>query len=75
MAKGKLIPVEGRVVEDLSNNKYRVELDNGIMVTAYIGGRIRVHNIKILVGDVVTVEVSPYDIANGRIVYRKNGGR
>lgn len=75
MAKGKLIPVEGRVVEDLSNNKYRVELDNGIMVTAYIGGRIRVHNIKILVGDIVSVEVSPYDITNGRIVYRKNGGK
>ena len=73
MPKGKLIPIEGRVVEDLSNNKYNVELDNGVVVNAYLGGKIRVNNIRILVGDVVTVEVSPYDVTTGRIVYRKNG--
>lgn len=73
MPKGKLIPIEGRVVEDLSNNKYKVELDNGVVVNAYLGGKIRVNNIRILVGDVVTVEVSPYDVTTGRIVYRKNG--
>lgn len=73
MSKGKLIPIEGRVVEDLSNNKYKVELDNGVVVNAYIGGKIRINNIRILVGDVVTVELSPYDITTGRIVYRKNG--
>lgn len=73
MPKGKLIPVEGRVVEDLSNNKYKVELDNGVVVNAYIGGKIRINNIKIIVGDVVTVELTPYDITTGRIVYRKNG--
>jgi translation initiation factor IF-1 len=73
MSKGKLIPVEGRVVEDLSNNKYKVELDNGVVVNAYIGGKVRINNIKIIVGDVVTVELTPYDITTGRIVYRKNG--
>ena len=73
MPKGKLIPIEGRVVEDLSNNKYKVKLDNGVVVNAYLGGKIRVNNIRILVGDVVTVEVSPYDVTTGRIVYRKNG--
>ena len=73
MSKGKLIPIEGRVAEDLSNNKYKVELDNGVVVNAYIGGKIRINNIRILVGDVVTVELSPYDITTGRIVYRKNG--
>lgn len=73
MGKGNLISMEGTVIEDLSNNKYKVELDNGFVVTAYIGGKIRINNIRIMVGDIVTVEISPYDVANGRIVYRKNG--
>lgn len=71
MAKKDLISTEGVVVEDLSNGKYRVELDGGHEITAYIGGKMRLHNIKIIVGDTVTVEVSPYDVYNGRIVYRK----
>lgn len=73
MGKGNLISMEGTVIEDLSNNKYKVELDNGFIVTAYIGGKIRINNIRIMVGDIVTVEISPYDVTNGRIVYRKNG--
>lgn len=73
MGKGNLISTEGTVIEDLSNNKYKVELDNGFIVTAYIGGKIRINNIRIMVGDIVTVEISPYDVTNGRIVYRKNG--
>lgn len=72
MAKGNLIGVEGTVTDNLSNNKYRVELDNGMEITAYLGGKVRMHNIKIMVGDLVTVEVSPYDLTTGRIVYRKN---
>ena len=73
MGKGNLISMEGTVIEDLSNNKYKVELDNGFVVTAYIGGKIRINNIRIIVGDIVKVEISPYDVTNGRIVYRKNG--
>lgn len=73
MGKGNLISMEGTVIEDLSNNKYKVELDNGFIVTAYIGGKIRINNIRIMVGDIVKVEISPYDVTNGRIVYRKNG--
>lgn len=73
MGKGNLISMEGTVIEDLSNNKYKVELDNGFIVTAYIGGKIRINNIRIMVGDIVKVEMSPYDVTNGRIVYRKNG--
>lgn len=73
MGKGNLISMEGTVIEDLSNNKYKVELDNGFVVTAYIGGKIRINNIRIMVGDIVRVEISPYDVTNGRIVYRKNG--
>ena len=73
MGKGNLISMEGTVIEDLSNNKYKVELDNGFVVTAYIGGKIRINNIRIMVGDIVKIEISPYDVTNGRIVYRKNG--
>ena len=73
MGKGNLISMEGTVIEDLSNNKYKVELDNGFIVTAYIGGKIRINNIRIMAGDIVKVEISPYDVTNGRIVYRKNG--
>ena len=73
MGKGNLISMEGTVIEDLSNNKYKVELDNGFIVTAYIGGKIRINNIRIIVGVIVNVEISPYDVTKGRIVYRKNG--
>ena len=69
--KTQLITVDGTIVEDLSNCKYKVELDNGKLVTAYIAGKLRKNNIRILVRDRVTLELSPYDLDNGRITYRK----
>ncbi|MDO9558381.1 MAG: translation initiation factor IF-1 [Syntrophales bacterium] len=70
MAKEEPIEVEGRVVEPLPNAMFRVELDNGHRVLAHISGKMRMHFIKILPGDKVTVELSPYDLTRGRIVYR-----
>jgi translation initiation factor IF-1 len=70
MAKEEPISVEGRVVEPLPNAMFRVELDNGHRVLAHISGKMRMHFIKILPGDKVTVELSPYDLTRGRITYR-----
>ena len=70
VAKQKGITVEGVVVEALPNAMFRVELDNGHKVLAHISGKMRMHYIKILPGDRVTVEVSPYDWSRGRITYR-----
>ena len=70
MAKEEAISVEGTVVEALPNAMFRVELDNGHKVLAHISGKMRMHYIKILPGDRVTVEVSPYDWSRGRITYR-----
>jgi translation initiation factor IF-1 len=70
MAKEEAIEVEGRVVEPLPNAMFRVELENGHRVLAHISGKMRMHYIKILPGDKVTVELSPYDLTRGRIVYR-----
>jgi translation initiation factor IF-1 len=70
MAKEEPIEVEGRVVEPLPNAMFRVELDNGHRILAHISGKMRMHFIKILPGDKVTVELSPYDLTRGRIVYR-----
>ena len=70
MAKEESIEVEGRVVEPLPNAMFRVELDNGHRVLAHISGKMRMHFIKILPGVKVTVELSPYDLTRGRIVYR-----
>lgn len=70
MSKQKGITVEGVVVEALPNAMFRVELDNGHKVLAHISGKMRMHYIKILPGDRVTVEVSPYDWSRGRITYR-----
>ena len=70
MAKEEAIEVEGRVIEPLPNAMFRVELDNGHRVLAHISGKMRMHFIKILPGDKVTVELSPYDLTRGRIVYR-----
>ncbi len=70
MAKQDVIEVEGRVIEPLPNAMFRVELDNGHKVLAHISGKMRMHFIKILSGDKVTVELSPYDLTRGRIVYR-----
>ena len=70
MSKEDVIEVEGKVVEPLPNAMFRVELDNGHRVLAHISGKMRMHFIKILPGDKVTVELSPYDLTRGRIVYR-----
>jgi translation initiation factor IF-1 len=70
MAKEESIEVEGTVVEPLPNAMFRVELDNGHKVLAHISGKMRMHYIKILPGDKVTVELSPYDLSRGRITYR-----
>jgi len=70
MTKEATIKVEGKVLEPLPNAMFRVELDNGHKVLAHISGKMRMHFIKILPGDKVTVGVSPYDINRGRIIYR-----
>lgn len=71
MAKIQLITVDGTITDDLSNCKYKVMLDNGKVVNSYIAGKMRKNNIRVMVGDRVTIELSPYDLNNGRIVYRK----
>ncbi|MDW7712099.1 MAG: translation initiation factor IF-1 [Thermodesulfobacteriota bacterium] len=71
MAKEEAIEVEGTVVEPLPNAMFRVELDNGHRVLAHVSGKMRKFFIRILPGDRVTVELSPYDLTRGRITYRK----
>jgi translation initiation factor IF-1 len=70
MAKEDAIEVEGTVVETLPNAMFRVELANGHRILAHISGKMRMHFIRILPGDKVTVELSPYDLSRGRITYR-----
>ncbi len=70
MAKEEAIQVEGTILEPLPNAMFRVELDNGHKVLAHISGKMRMHFIKILPGDKVTVELSPYDLTRGRVVFR-----
>jgi translation initiation factor IF-1 len=70
MAKEEAIEVEGKVIEPLPNAMFRVELENGHRVLAHISGKMRMHFIKILPGDRVTIELSPYDLTRGRIIYR-----
>lgn len=70
MAKEEAIRVEALVKEALPNARFRVELEDGHTVLAHISGKMRQHFIKILPGDTVTVEISPYDLTRGRIVYR-----
>jgi translation initiation factor IF-1 len=70
MAKEDLIEVEGVIKEALPNAMFRIELDNGHKVLAHISGKIRMHFIRILPGDKVKVELSPYDLTRGRITYR-----
>ncbi len=70
MSKKDLIQLEGTIVESLPNATFRVELDNGHKVLAHISGRMRLNWIRILPGDRVTVEFSPYDLERGRIIYR-----
>ena len=73
MAKEEPIEVEGVVLEPLPNAMFRVQLDNGAKVLAHISGKMRMHYIRILAGDRVTVELSPYDLSRGRITYREKG--
>ena len=70
MAKEETITVEGKVIETMVNAMFKVELDNGHVVLAHISGKMRMHFIKILPGDKVTMELSPYDLSRGRITYR-----
>lgn len=70
MAKDEHIEMEGKVLETLPNTMFRVELDNGHVITAHISGRMRKHYIRILAGDRVKVEMTPYDLSKGRITYR-----
>lgn len=71
MAKEEVIEVNGTVIETLPNAMFRVELDNGHKVLAHISGKMRMHYIRILPGDKVTVQLSPYDLSRGRITYRQ----
>lgn len=70
MPKGEGIEVQGTILERLPNAMFRVTLDNGHKVLAHISGKMRMHYIKILPGDKVLVELSPYDLTRGRIIYR-----
>jgi len=75
MAKEEAIEVEGTIIEPLPNAMFQVELDNGHKVLAHISGKMRMHYIKILPGDRVTVELSPYDLTRGRVTFRAKGGK
>ena len=69
--KRNAIEVEGKVIEPLPNATFRVELENGHRVLAYLSGKMKMNRIKILSGDEVTIQLSPYDLTRGRIAYRK----
>ena len=71
MAKDSIIRIDGRITEALGNGVFRVELQNGHVITGYLSGKIRKNYIRIIVGDEVEVEMSPYDLTKGRIAYRK----
>ena len=71
MAKEDVIKLSGKVEEILGNSMFRVRLENNHVVTAYIGGKLRMHTIKIILGDDVDVEMTPYDLTKARITYRK----
>ncbi len=71
MAKEDVIEMDGTVVDTLPNTMFRVELENGHKITAHISGKMRKHYIRILTGDIVKVEMTPYDLSKGRIVYRE----
>ncbi len=70
MPKEDAVEVQGKIIENLPNAMFRVELENGQRILAYVSGKMRMHFIKILPGDKVTVELSPYDLTKGRITYR-----
>jgi len=70
MAKEETIKVEGKIIEALPNATFRVALSNGLMVLGYISGKMRMNSIEVLPGDKVELELSPYDLSKGRIIYR-----
>ena len=70
MSKADVIEIEGKVVEKLPNAMFKVELENGHIVLAHISGKLRMNYIKILPSDTVTIEMSPYDLSKGRIIWR-----
>lgn len=70
MGKKDVIEVEGKVVEALPNAMFHVELENGHRILAHVSGKLRMHYIRVLAGDRVTVELSPYDLTRGRIIWR-----
>ncbi len=73
MSKEDVIELEGKVVEVLPNATFKVELPNGKVILAHISGKLRMNYIRILQGDAVTVEISPYDLTRGRITWRSKG--
>ncbi len=75
MSKDDVIEVEGVVVEALRNAEFRVRLTNNHEITAYVSGKLRIHSIRILPGDAVKLEMSPYDLTKGRIVWRTKGNQ
>ncbi|MCH5157536.1 MAG: translation initiation factor IF-1 [Clostridiales bacterium] len=75
MSKDDVIEVEGVVVEALRNAEFRVRLTNNHEVIAYVSGKLRIHSIRILPGDAVKLEMSPYDLTKGRIVWRTKGNQ
>lgn len=72
MSKQNVIEQTGTIIENLSNSMFRVELENGVEIICHISGKIRINNIRLMVGDNVKVEMSPYDVTKGRIVTRIN---
>ena len=75
MAKEELIEMDGVVIEVLPDSRFRVTLDNGHSLVAYSGGKMRKHHIRVLAGDKVSLELSPYDLSKGRITFRHIEGR
>lgn len=70
MSKEDVIEAEGKVIEVLPNTRFKVQLTNGHIITTYLSGKLRINYIKILEGDVVKVEITPYDMTQGRIIWR-----
>ena len=71
MSKEDVISTQGKVIELLTGGKFKVQLENGHIVEAHVSGKMRVNNIRILPGDTVVIELSPYDLTHGRIIYNK----
>ena len=71
MSRDDIIEAHGKVIDIVKGGKFRVELENGHTVEAHVSGKMRVNNIRILPGDTVVIELSPYDLTHGRIIYNK----